>query len=109
MLIEFGAFGWLLHDVRIVQSPFLAVSRGLCSCITGPFAILLVDKELAIVPATSLSHAEGAEIQPALPHPTATKVVPESWFGVFVVVLCVGPVSGRLCVLYMLFHPLNLL
>ena len=55
----------------------------MCSCTVVPLAVLSVDKELAIVPATPLSHAEGAEIQLALPHPTATKVVLESLFGVF--------------------------
>ena len=41
-----------------------------------------MDKELAIVPATPVSHAEGAETHPALSHPPATKVVLESLFGV---------------------------
>ena len=81
----------------------------MCSRTIDLLAVLSVDKELAIVPATPLSHAEGAEIQPALPHPSSTKVVLESLIGVLFDVPCVVPVFGGLCVQYMRCHPLNLL
>ena len=78
----------------------------MCSRTIDPFAVLSVDKELAIVPATPLSHAEGAEIQLALPHPSTTKVLLESLIGVFCCFsLCISSFVKMVCAIPALSSP----